>query len=227
MLAAQLQAINEYPLLAGFQVIIVDDCSPEPAAEIVKPSPGIQLYRIEDNIPWNREGARNLGATVADTKWIVQIDIDHVLPPECAWKLVERNYDDSHWYLFRRFRVGKADDTRRKDTIPDDQEYGPIKPHMDSYFCTKDAYWKAGGYNEDYSGCLGGGGQFLKMMRMVSGEPKLLPEDMYLEVYTRDRVADASVSDLSRDKSEFKRRKKLIGLRKAENPLRFKWKRIW
>ena len=208
------------------QIIVVDDCSPEPAEEIFELNTPVRLYRIDDDIPWNREGARNLGTTMAETKWIVHVDIDHVLQPQCAWRLYERNFSDNHWYRFKRFRVGKADDTRKKDAIPDDQEYGPIKPHIDSYLCTKEMYWKAGGYNEDYSGCLGGGGQFLKIMKKMIGEAKLLPEDIYLEVFTRDRVLDASISDLSRDKTEFKRRKNLIGLRKAENPLRFKWHQV-
>jgi hypothetical protein len=229
MLKKQLEVVNDYP--PYFWTVIVDDCSPEPADGVVDKEDMVSLYRIDDDIPWNREGARNLGAHVAKTDWIIQADIDHVLPVDCADKLFDyilamEFLGENRWYRFPRFRVGKADETRRKDDLPRDQEYGPIKPHIDSYLCTKEMYWRAGGYNEDYSGCLGGGGQFLKMMKLVAGEPVLLPDDIYLEVHTRHSVPDASVSDLSRDKAEFKRRRDRIGLKKAENPLRFKWHKI-
>jgi len=122
--------------------------------------------------------------------------------------------------------VGFADDTRKKDTIPDDQAYGAIKPHIDSYLCTKNLYWEAGGYNEEYSGCLGGGGPFLKRMAEVSGPAKVLPENIYLEVYTRSVIKDASVWDLSRDKTEFKKRKKIFGHKKSEKCLNFDWHKV-
>lgn len=223
MLREQLKVIADYPV--GLRVVVVDDCSPEPAEDYMQLQDGVSLYRIDTDIPWNREGARNLGAHVAETEWITQIDIDHILPPECAERLLSHKLTDG-WYRFPRFRVGRADDTRKKDVIPDDCEYGEIKPHIDSYLCKRDLYWKAGGYNEDYSGFLGGGGQFLKLMKLVAGEPSLLPKGIYLEVYTRHVIADASVSDLSRDKTAFRKKKREIGLVRAENPLRFKWHKV-
>lgn len=224
MLQKQLDTIKDYP--DGFEVIIVDDCSPEPAKDIIPKSYKGQLYRIDTDIPWNREGARNLGALIADTRWIIHIDTDHILRVSCAKRLLETEVNLNHWYRFPRFRVGKADDTRKKDAIPEDQDYGPIKPHIDSYLCTRRLYWKAGGYNEDYSGCLGGGGPFLKRMIVVGGEAGLLPDDVFLEVYTRDVIKDASVWDLSRDKTEFKERKRRLGIKKAKNLLRFEWQRL-
>jgi len=222
MLQKQLETIKHYS--RNIKVIIVDDCSPEPASSLItKVNFSGQLYRIDTDIPWNREGARNLGAYFADTQWIMHVDTDHTLPYECAEKLLRAPISPDQWYRFPRFRVGKADDTRKKDAIPEDQEYGSIKPHIDSYLCTKKLYWKAGGYNEDYSGSLGGGGPFLKRMIVVGGEAGLLPEDIYLQVWTRDKIPDASVWDLSRDKTEFKEKKKRLGIRKAKNPLRFKW----
>lgn len=236
MLEEQLKVVIWYPV--KFRTVVVDDCSPEPASEVFDRffkgrdqeardyGDLIKLYRIEDALEWNREGARNLGATVAETEWIMQIDTDHVLPAVCAKRLLETEVSARHWYWFTRYRVGQADETRRKDAIPDEQKYGQIKPHLDSYLCTKAMYWKNGGYNEDYVGCLGGGGPFLKRMRMVGGEPVLLPDNIRLEVHTRHSVPDASVRDLSRDKAEFKRRRVKIGTEKPKNPLRFKWSRV-
>lgn len=226
MLSQHLQVIKNYP--EQLRVVLVDDCSPEPAEEVIDgwKSPNFSLYRIDTDLAWNREGARNLGATVAETDWIIQIDTDHLLQHNSAALLLSYPIERYVWYRFPRYRVGKADETRKKDTIPEDQEYGEIKPHIDSYLCTKDMYWKAGGYNEDFVGFLGGGGQFLKMMKLIAGEPELLPNDIYLEVYTRHVIPDASVSDLSRDKMAFKKKRKEIGLVRAKNPLRFKWHKV-
>lgn len=228
MLDEQLKTWEQYP--QGYEIILVDDGSSEPAADIVsefKPelSAGLKIYRIDVDIPWNRGGARNLGTQEADTDWIIHIDIDHILPSPAAWELLSLPVSHKHWYRFPRYRIGKADETRRKDAIPDNQETGPIKPHIDSYLCTRSMYWDAGGYNEDFSGCLGGGSPFLAEMTKLS-EPALLPEDVYLNVYTRHRVEDASVNTLSRETGEFARRKRSMNGYKGSNPIRFPWHRV-
>lgn len=215
--------------------IVIDDGSPEPAENVLRPyqamldSIGARLYRIEVNIPWNRNGARNLGATVAETDWIVQIDIDHVLPPTSAATLAEpRELDPAYWYRFRRFRIGRADETRKKDKLPPDQEYGEIKPHIDSYLVTRDLYWKAGGYNEDFRGFLGGGSPFLRELEKVGGPP--IVTKIPLHVYTRNACEDASDNTLSRDRDAYKRRSAELeraGKIKGHDPLRFPWHRVF
>ena len=51
--------------------------------------------------------------------------------------------------------------------------------------CSKLVYWEVGGYNENYSGCLGGGGPFLQRMKMVAGEAKLLPNTLLDKFYAQ------------------------------------------
>jgi hypothetical protein len=230
MLAEQIATWNEYP--NGFDFIVVDDGSPEPALPIIEANANafvrerLQLYRVDVDIPWNRGGARNLGSLLAKTKWLVHLDIDHVLPVASANALLHAEVSKSRWYRFHRFRNGMADDTRNKDEIPRDQEFGKIKPHCDSYLCTSDMYWKAGGYNEDFSGCLGGGTPFLIEMGKIA-PVELLPESVPLHVYTRSVVADASDHTLSRDTSEFARRKRVMhGNFRGHNPIRFSWHRV-
>jgi hypothetical protein len=194
----------------------VDDGSPEAASEIVRQSASaalqrrIDLYRIQVDIPWNRGGARNLGTYQAQTDWVVHVDIDHVLSADSAKRLLEFQADPHRWYRFERYRNGRADETRRKDKIPDEVAYGKIHPHIDSYLCTRDLYWAAGGYNEDFSGCLGGGSPFLAELERASGRPLMAPPDATLSVYTRDVVPDASDHTLSRDRAEFSRRKAVL-----------------
>lgn len=232
MLREQLAHWETYP--AGVRVVLVDDGSPEPAAPIVDALASadlrtrLRVYRIAKDIPWNRGGARNLGAHVAQTPWLVHIDIDHVLPAPSARALLVASLDPARWYRFPRFRRGKADETRNKDAIGRGVEYGPIKPHCDSYLCLRSLYWQVGGYDENYSGCLGGGSPFLAQLALAA-PVALLPPAVFLEVYTRDVVPDASDFSLSRDTREYSRRRKAqeaAGKTKAVNPMRFEWSRL-
>lgn len=227
MLKRQLVEWENYP--RNVKIILVDDGSPEPAEDILANSAlsvreRIELYRVTVDIPWNREGARNLGAERCNTDWLVHIDIDHVLPATSAIALERFKAKSNQWYRFPRFRQGRADETRMKDDLPRDAKFGEIKPHIDSYLIERGVYWSVGGYNEDFAGCLGGGTEFLKRLEARSGAPKLLPESIPLHVYTRDLIRDASDWSLSRDRTEGKRRARGVGL--ALDPIRFPWVRI-
>ena len=210
------------------EVIVVDDGSPEPAAAVLPPDCRAALYRIETDIPWNRNGARNLGAHVAATPWILQTDIDHLLPVESAKWLAETfTADPACWYRFARFRRGRADATRRKDALPDDAEFGEVKPHVDSYLCRRDLYWRIGGYDEDYSGHLGGSAPFLA--KLAAAARCHLLGLAPLHVVTRPAVPDASDTTLSRDRGPYealRAQKRAAGDPDAQNPLRFPWHKV-
>lgn len=227
MLARQIEEWNKYP--PGVKIVCIDDGSPEPALPIItaalKPGIAVELYRITINIEWNRSGARNLGSDRATTDWILHIDIDHILPADAAEKLLAFKLDNKKWYRFPRWRIGAADETRKKDAIPPDCAYGRIHPHVDSYLVRRKIYWQIGGYDEDFSGGLGGGNPFLHQLE--AAQPvDVLPEPIRLEVYTRAAIVDANDWSLSRDTSKYralKMRKELAGDTKAKNPLRFPW----
>lgn len=231
MLKRQVQEWELYP--PSVQIIVVDDGSPEEAKPIVKAQASaelqkrIQLYRIMVDVPWNREEARNLGSLQAQTRWIVHVDIDHLLPSESAHNMTQFDADAKHWYRFPRWRKGRADETRNKDAIGRDVEFGQIHPHVDSYLVSKKLYWMVDGYDLLFSGCLGGGSDFLKRLEAVA-QPLLLPHSIPLHVYTRSQVKDASDWSLSRDTTEGKqrarmKRAKLIG--KATEKVRSAWER--
>lgn len=222
-----------------FDFIIVDDGSEKPATEHMTVAQHswcmrnqVKIFRIREDIPWNRGEARNIGAKEALTNWIFHMDTDHVLAPDPAknfarWASELYVADMYEWFRFRRFRIGAADHTRNKDKIPREAAHGEIKPHIDSYLCTKSLYWRVGGYDLDYSGCLGGGSPFLAQMTAVS-EPRQAPDSVYLNCYTTNAVKDAS-ADLDRDTSEYKRRKaekQRLGFTKSINPVRRSYGRI-
>jgi hypothetical protein len=232
MLKAQLHEWEEFP--GNFRFVIVDDCSPEPALDIVKAnsSPALrdrlQLYRVQQDIPWNRGGARNLGSKVAETDWIIHVDIDHILPADAAVALTKFRPEPRRWYRFPRLRIGAADETRNKDALPRACEFGSIRPHIDSYLVERDRFDKYH-YDEDYSGCLGGGSPFLQLLESVAGPPLILPEPIRLHVHTRNSIPDSSDMSLSRDTSEYSRRRKdkeRRGDTTPKSPLRFAWERV-
>jgi Glycosyl transferase family 2 len=225
ILREQLRHWVAYP--EGFHFALVDDGSPEPAKAVVEECPAhlkrrIELYRITVDQPWNRGGARNLASWHCRTKWLVHLDIDHLLPVACAEALLAFRPQPRNWYRFERYRVGRADATRQKDQLDPMCEFGKIHPHIDSYLCTKEMYWQGGGYDERYSGCLGGGTPFLAELAKVGGEAKMLPGSIHLHVYTTHAVSDASVMTLSRDRSEYAKRKRLFK-GKGQDPLRLPW----
>lgn len=222
MLREQLGNWFSYPdhVKKALPLIIVDDGSREcQAMEVFKrysywnafSAFGGRLFRINEDIPWNRGEARNIGYREAGTEWIVQVDIDHVLPPASAEAMWVRRaeFNPNEWYRFRRFRVGAADHTRNKDALARDVRFGEIKPHIDSYLCPTLHFHRAGGYNLEFSGCLGGGSPFLHCMEDHNGPSLMAPSDVVLHVHTTDSVKDASAS-LDRDTSEYKRRKALL-----------------
>lgn len=226
MLLRQAQEWADYP--TGMRVIVVDDGSPsDPANKVLPEGCRARIYRIGVDIPWNRNGARNLGSYVAETEWILHVDVDHVLPADNAEWLCKRSLDAAHWYRFARYRVGRADETRRKDAIPDDADYGQIKPHIDSFLCRKALYWECGGYDEDFSGSLGGSSIFLAKMNAAA--PCEVFESICLHVYTRDMIHDASDNSLSRDRSRYERiraEKAAAGDPKPTRWMRFPWERV-
>ncbi len=227
MLQKQLDVVATYP--NEWRVIIVDDHSVKPAEEIVKMTDRVELYRVDEDVKWNRSMARNLGAQQAKTEWIMQVDTDHILPYESACRLLLHPIFPVRWYRFPRFRVGKADETRMKDDLDRDCEFGRIKNHVDSYLITRNDYLRTGGYDPDYAGCLGGGGAFIERLEQQMGPSSELPVDIALHVYTRDVIPDASVSGISRDTTEYKRRKKdkeARGDTVPKNPIRYKYHQV-
>lgn len=231
MLAYHCREWARYP--SSVHVIVIDDGSPEePALPVLEGfdrsawKPRVHCYRVTVDIPWNREGARNLGTYLAETDWLVHLDIDHVLSANAVRALLEFEPRPSRWYRFPRWRVGMADETRRKDSLPDDCELGRIKPHIDSYLMSRATYFEVGGYDEDFAGSLGGGTHFLRRATRTAGEPDLLPDHIPLLVHTRHVVPDASERTLSRDTTRGKqlsRSKEKLGDPKPGNLIRFPW----
>jgi hypothetical protein len=173
--------------------VIVDDGSPTPAAPVVRALPPpfpIRLFRIEVDIRWNWLAARNVGVRHAAEGWCAVTDIDHVIPESTARALVHGQHDHGVIYGFSRI-----DHTGERRAA-----------HPNSWFLTREMFWRVGGYDEALSGYYGTDGDWRR--RCASTAPlEILTDrlvrheyqgDSSTRRYLRKQPEDATVARIIR-----------------------------
>lgn len=227
MLARQYELWTSYPdeLKARIDVVIVDDGSPEHHAIDVSRSsglPGLTIYRVQVDIPWNQHGARNLGAKQARGPWLFMTDMDHMLPTESLRRLLA--YDDGQ----RVVTFARVD---APDMLPTVRPDGTRKPHPNTFAVTKRDYWKVGGYDEAYCGIYGTDSVFTNRLFALGVDHR---EDMPIIRVPREVVPDASTTTLLRKEGRphnasamIKAKKKAMGMEHTNLTLNFSWERVW
>ena len=208
------------------RVILIDDGSPQcPAMDVLDAVDQIYLnginlsvYRIEQNIPWNYSGTRNLAFLVADPGWVFSTDLDHIVPNVSINEMFGRELNDKCYYIPKRIQNGLL-----------------MKRHSDSFIMTKHLYWSVGGYDEDFAGWYGGATQLFRMsLRNVASEISL--GDVWHEHYTEDMIQDCHTTVWGRKGSEYDFRKnpdlvnKIAYYKRNKSDkkkcLRFDWKQV-
>jgi Glycosyl transferase family 2 len=181
-------------LLGSMEIIIVDDGSPTWSAEEVMrrwAQPNVRLFRIDVDVRWNWLAARNVGAHHAKTEWMMLTDMDHMLPEGTWTTLAYGEFDPGTIYRFSR--VGAK-----------------THPHPNSWFMTRDMYWKIGGYDEALSGHYGTDGEYRR--RCAATAPIRIMADP-LELHEHEE--DASTRGYLRKQPEDARGKQLVKARRA------------
>ena len=173
--------------------IVVDDGSPRhPAGDFARE--GIKVFRIKEDIPWNQDGARNLGVYNAKTSLVFMTDMDHMLDVkgvQAMFKILPK-IKKKKYYTFERV------------TAPDMSLY---KYHPNSYLMHRDLYWDVGGYEELFAGHYGTDGHFRRALDHHSrGEERL---SIPLVRYPREVIPDASTTTLDRKKGRDRKKGKL------------------
>lgn len=176
------------------EVVIVDDGSPTGAAADVAIPPDVDLrisiYRVDKDIPWNQHGARNLGAHVAQTKWLIMTDMDHMIRGEDMTRLLMALETCKTEQVFTFNRVDAP------DRVPTVRPDGTRKPHVNSFALWRKTYWKIGGYDEDFCGMYGTDSLFRS--RLFGKHPAQHLRNVSLERFPREVIADASTHTLER-----------------------------
>ena len=117
----------------------------------------LRLLRVNDDIDWNMPGCRNLAATLCETPWMLFFDVDNVCSEASLQKIVNNlpRLDASRLHVFRRTENGVD-----------------VEPHINSFLITRQGFFKAGGYDEDFSGHYGFEDVAFRMMwrKHVGGE---------------------------------------------------------
>lgn len=216
---------------AQIEIIIVDDGSPDPALDVALPGlrecdrPVISIYRVTEDRPWHQHAARNLGAHVAQSPWLLLTDMDHVLTAHYADALLKRlaRLDPGTAYFLHRIEASTGLPTLGRDDTP--------KPHPNSFVMTRDLYWQAGGYDEDFCGIYGTDGLFKSRLFTVAERGFL--KHVALTRYWRDIVPDASTTTMPRkegrkpgDKEAVMIRKRAEGREGQITTLNFPWERV-
>lgn len=196
MLAAQYACWAAYPEWSRrrVRVIVVDDASPRwPALEVPRPRelPKLSIYRVKVDIPWHQDGARNLGAHEAAPGWLFLSDIDHMLPASSLAQVL-RFRSPLTFYTF-----GRIDAPHGRRTV---DAHGRPKIHPNSYAMTRDLYWAAGGYDEDFCGFYGTDGPFRRQLLKVGRH--VHKDDIPIIRYSREVISDASTTTLVRKSAD-------------------------
>lgn len=231
MLERQIETWNAYPwqLKERTKIILIDDGSPNsPALDVVQDKlakdVNLEVYRIHEDKPWNQNGAHNLGFHIARDGWCLSTDIDHVVAPSQLNLLFDLDTDESKFYTFARRQVRNI-------------HFADFKRHPNSWLLTRKMFWDSGGYDEDFAGYYGSDSLFRRALMQVGKRVEL---DIFLIVYDEEDLPDANTRHFGeeeeggiRKKSKYhsashphlakKRRHSL----RAENPLRFKWDRVY
>jgi hypothetical protein len=193
MLEFQWKEIAAYPeeMKSVLEVVVVDDGSPSfPAKDAPRPPglPQVAIFRITDDIRWNQDAARNIGAHEARAPWLLLTDIDHVVPASSLIAILEGERPDQSFYTLGRIKFygGEARES-----------------HPNSYLMTKKLYWDIGGHDEDYAGVYGKDFLFRKRALRRSNEEHL-PQIVLARVGTT-AVKDAGTTTITRENTLFRR----------------------
>jgi glycosyltransferase involved in cell wall biosynthesis len=192
-----------------FQVVLVNDCSPI-AISLPELDLNCSLYEIVDNIHWNQAGARNLGAMIADTPYLLLTDLDIVFPEETVIILLKSRHSDKMIYTFERYCNNNI-----------------LPPHPNTFFLSKQDFIILGGVDEDFCGEYGFEDIFFADVAKRAG---FTVQQVRLKIEAYRKESSSDEHDLKRCTD---RNKKLLHKKRqisediySREMLRFKWKYV-
>lgn len=216
-------------LARSLRIIVVDDCSPRPAAPILDGCKAdVRVYRVAEDIPWNMHQCRNIGAKEAcdpsENRWLFFTDMDVMLTPEAAYTMMSKPLDP-----FKHYTVGRA-------FAPDFMHH---KTHINTFLVKHAPFWFINGYDIDLTpaggGGYGGDHQFLHQLQVLTEHEHL--RDVMAVGYGRSSregapgLPDADTNSSDRDQWAAKfekalRTKEMSGDLRSLNPIRVDYERV-
>jgi glycosyltransferase involved in cell wall biosynthesis len=184
MLALQIENLSALPspYRENFELILVDDGSPDHPAQVPSELPfKCRLYRMEVDVPWNQDACRNLGVAMAESDWVLLTDMDMIATPETLKAAILCDLVDGKAYSFGTVTAPKLVSRNR---------------HPNSWLMQRCTYDRAGGYDERYAGCYGTDGRFRRQLLDAAGPIVELEE--VLICFGRSMIPDASTTRYER-----------------------------
>jgi glycosyltransferase involved in cell wall biosynthesis/predicted O-methyltransferase YrrM len=150
----------ERVITADCELILVDDGSDPPLESLcaeIGPGFDLTVHATHDRRPWTQPRARNAGAALARTDWLLFFDIDHILTKELIQACLSFTGDKMHWA--RRPAVLDADGwivTERDVLIGHGMTEDGPSVHPNSFLIRKALFELMCGYDERFCGRYGG-----------------------------------------------------------------------
>ena len=137
-LETQIERWNYYN--TPVNIILFDDGSQiEPAENVLKEHKlndniNFSLYRVTEDIGFNSHGCRNLGARLAQSNWLLFLDIDYTLQPADLKRLQTETLDLNSWYELNAKFQGR----------------GNTYKALNQFMISRKLFLDSGGYDESY-----------------------------------------------------------------------------
>lgn len=205
----------------NFKFIIIDDASKLKAIDVIKKinttNLDLHLYEIKEDIYCNIPGAMNLGSKVAETKWLLHMDMDHTFQEKYLLQLVSicKISEENIVYKFNR-------DVRKNVEMYKKNPLG-FKFHPKLCLMTKKLYWDIGGFDEDFCGHYGR----TDTSFFTRGAGKF--KNVYLKHILLDMDKDGDAPGINRKDLSFNTnllQRKIKTNNWSNNILRFTWEKV-
>lgn len=168
-----------YSITVPLKIMIVDDGSMiHPAYDLLKDlslpeNLSLSLYRVTEDIGFNSHGARNLAASVAESDWLLFLDIDHNIYHWNIATLVEEAELKPHvLYKFGGVEFVDLNHIDRRFTV-------------NQFLISKEKYKETGGYDESFTSVHWGDRPFIEEVERTSR--MVILKSMILPVYRGGR----------------------------------------
>ena len=169
------EEVKDHWLTLGYSnLLFVDDGSVEEPLAAEDMPEGWQLYRINEDLPFAYNLARNTIMRNTTTDWNLLLDLDHIPNEKLVRRMNGYKFKRKHLTLIHRLKHAT----------------GEYKQHTSQFFVHKDDFWGCGGYQELTTG-YGNDHEFRTKFRLHHGtDYKTLPSQYQLQEIRQDASPD-------------------------------------
>ncbi|MDQ8039910.1 MAG: glycosyltransferase family A protein [Rickettsiella sp.] len=182
-------------LLDVIEFVVVDDGSPI-TYSLQKFNLNLTWLRINEDIPWNQAGARNLGVTYAKSDRIVLTDLDHMFPEMTLRYMAYCSHPGRNF-----FKIYRAC-----------QETGKIiRAHWNIFYFSRARFLRLYGYDEAFAGRYGFEDLWLSRFQKYLGSRQCyLPKKYrcFERQVDRNKSYHSLIRDMTENREIYNRKKK-------------------